>query len=53
MFKFSYSKYNPQGLIFGVAYTWKEFSVSKVGSLMPQGLYRVGLIIGIYSIYAL
>ena len=32
MFKFYYSKYNPPGLIFDGAYTWKEFSVSKVGS---------------------
>ena len=32
MFKFNYSKYNPRGLIFGGTYTWKEFSVSKVGS---------------------
>ena len=37
MFEFNYSKYNPWGLIFrggrgGGAYTWKEFSVSKVGS---------------------
>ena len=32
MFKFNYSKYNHQGLIFGGANTWKEFSVSKVGS---------------------
>ena len=26
------SKYNPRGLIFGGACTWKEFSISKVGS---------------------
>ena len=31
LFKFNYSKYNPRGLIFGGAYTWKEFSISKVG----------------------
>ena len=33
MFKFTYSKYNPWGLIFGGggAYTWKKFSLSKVG----------------------
>ena len=47
MFKFDYPKYNPRGLIFGRAYTWKEFSVSKVGSWTPRGLYTVGLIIGI------
>ena len=32
LFKFNYSKFYPRGLIFGGAYTWKEFSVSKVGS---------------------
>ena len=36
IFYHRYSKYNPWGLIFGRgwggAYTWKEFSVSKVGS---------------------
>ena len=52
MFEFNYSKYNPWGLFSGGAggggaYTWKEFSVSKVGSWMPRGLYTVGLIIGI------
>ena len=32
MFKFNYSKYNPGDLFSGGgAYTWKEFSVSKVG----------------------
>ena len=31
MFEFNYSKYNPGGKG-GRAYTWKEFSVSKVGS---------------------
>ena len=32
MFKSNYSNYNPRELIFGGAYTWKEFSVSKLGS---------------------
>ena len=37
--------HNPWVLIFrGGANTWKQFSVSKVGSQMPQGLYTVGLI---------
>ena len=47
MLNFNYSKYNPRGLTFGGACTWKEFSVTKVGSKTPWGLYTVGLIIGI------
>ena len=57
MFKFNYSKYDPRGLVLGEglflgwrgggAYTWKEFSISKVGSEMPLGLYTVGIIIEI------
>ena len=32
MFKFNYSKYKPGAYFRGGAYTWKKFSVSKVGS---------------------
>ena len=48
MFKFNYSKYNPQGLNFGEEVSYMgAVSISKVGSETARGLYTVGLIIGI------
>ena len=42
MLKFNYSKYNPRGLIFGGAYTWKEFSFSESWFLNAPGLIHGG-----------
>ena len=52
MFKFNYSKYKPQGLIFGEAYTWKEFSVSKVRFLNAPGLIHDGAYYRNFMVYS-